>query len=799
MAKEFTPEQVKEAMASFYNGPVKVYEAGRDEDRPERIQDRPFFSLFPSGATYYLESGEQGADYSVAQKPKSEGKLDTQHSQFIQDMEKRFRNVKDNATIVVVDPDVIRSRYVMDERAGKSITHTLAEYLQQRLAENGKQKDFQLSAEDAQVLKQASMDGNDPLSASEATGRSMANPYGDGGQVSIVIASQPDKPMHYMFSRVPGVRETMKTKGPNGQPGRKMILFYEPGHSLGLTQKGLAGVAPATRMLHDRHRTENKADAHAVLQLARDEGNTDMGELVGDLRAQSTMRSTLKMMQQFRMKGPDLSGQDDEAGKKGKGDGKDGNGSANLGGFLPGREGDFKGGPMIFRFNAEQEGMKAMMAGEGFDPQAERAKDAAKTPQGQVLQGLESNAMAFEAYAKFGMIGAYNTTPTVDAAVKYAKGKLKDGSLQKMTDKQIHDAADKLAEKNGWSQEKMDAYAYAAMTGQNGEEVQAVIKRGEKALDNLPGLREEVEKSKNASPMDELKKMLTQQMQKQGPTPEQQEELIRWRREMIESINKEGGDKNAILDVAGKEKDNLRDKIADPVNQYKMKLLNQEFLGIPEESARKAQVYGVVKNAVQKTEVPEVDKKGDALVASYVKNEISALDVARKGVKQASKRDVANQDVDEYTKALGREKRTYKKLLSAEHATQAAAFALRKDKEAWKKVQETPDLAARIEKRAKQKHPEWLEEYHLNIGENTPYRGRMIDRVLEKDTQMLAHSVNKNKSVMLALEREDEKTAGAIRKNAPQPKRKQSRVGKAAQEEPRPKGTVWHRSGSSRG
>ena len=110
-------------------GGVTAYEGGLD--KPDHLQQRPFFGLLPQGKTTFIEKGDKDMSYDIStleDKMQSQS-LTTEAHDFVQNLEKRFRNVVPGITVFVIDPDAIKGHYLMDHGADRSLQKSLYMYV----------------------------------------------------------------------------------------------------------------------------------------------------------------------------------------------------------------------------------------------------------------------------------------------------------------------------------------------------------------------------------------------------------------------------------------------------------------------------------------------------------------------------------------------------------------------------------------------------------------------------------------------------------------------------------------------
>ena len=287
---EKKPENEKSLLEQFMAaGKVTVFESGLD--RPDYIQDRPFFNLLPRGKTSVIEAGEKPNSLTVTsgeQKGKSPS-LRTEAHQFFVEMEKRFRSVVPGITVFIIDPDAVQGRYLMDEKEDRSLGKSLFLHVEQKLraAKADKEKTF---LTDRSVLKQVSeagITGRNPFSMAASVSPTYDALEGVG-RVNLVVGDNPDSmEPNVLGDAVVGADERMAKEGITPDEFRRLVLYHELGHATDEEYTGYSFDKITQNELSDvmrRHRTECIADAHATLQLARDFGNTKCAALWGDCR-----------------------------------------------------------------------------------------------------------------------------------------------------------------------------------------------------------------------------------------------------------------------------------------------------------------------------------------------------------------------------------------------------------------------------------------------------------------------------------------------------------------------------------
>ncbi|MGD9638672.1 MAG: hypothetical protein AB7U85_06395 [Alphaproteobacteria bacterium] len=725
MAESEMSKEVMTALEDYFNSPIQVYECGSEQNRPERIQDRPFLKTLPDGHTVYVQ--KTSATKSVGSfalsldKPIIGGSIaaETENSKFLQEMQERFRNAKEDVNLIIIDPDVIRGRYAMDENPRRTLFQSFYEYLHGNMEQDGVSKAMPLSKEDYGVLMESAILGNSPLS--------LGVPIKGLGQYAIVISSQPDMPMHDMFTSIPGSEIRMEHLKIGKEHVRDMILLHELGHALDTLNKQEDGDTIADDILK-RHRTECVADVHATLQTAKKYGSTDVGKLVSDIRIDNTVQGIAYIQRQL-------------------------SGGMGLEGDVEGLKGasrlTLKTVDNVLREDFEKQKyfaspeLKAFVEAKGAEKKkasGSKKVSAPKQPSAQdVLENIEQSAQLLNVAEVLGSISSYTTSFCADAAVKIADKKLKDGSLAKMTDKEIHKLAEEIVAKEAFDKAQITGLVMGMITGEETPEFIKIVDRYQEATTRFP---------------EDKKKQAEAQMAAMGfPVPKPKltpEETVSfknwWEREMAEKIEAKGSTREALLGVVEAEKDEAR-KADTLYNQYKIAVMNQLFMENPDRMTDKAKTFGTVRDTLKNIEAPVVEEKGLKAVAAFVETEMKALDTGLKAVELAEGRNIASMSPEVFAKTVSKESRNLKKLYEEQKKLQALAFAIRKDPEAWEAVSKTPLLAQKIEEQAKQKHPVWVEGVHLNLGQNTAQDLKNSKDGITLDKKVLASCVLQSEAV----------------------------------------------------
>ena len=721
MSKAKLQEEMQQSLNAFFKGRVTVFEAGTDEQRPDYIQQRPFFKVLEQEQTSYIQQLKNASNdkktYTVTTgKPDSESTLNTKSSELFQEMEQRFRNVRPNMTLFVIDPDLIRGRYLMDEAPDRSLGKSIIGFLKEKLEKEDKENAHPIEMDDKGMFEQAAFTGSGAFSASLPLGVTKKDIKGDK-TVSIVVGDNPDVLEDEMFFPVPGVKERIEKEGVTHEDLKRFTFYHEFGHALDLANKDghVPHVADTESMKQvARHETECIADAHAVLQLARDNGNTIAGELISDVRI-GTIRGLIDQLN-----------------------------PANKSFSRLGKKID----------NLKNQNM-APVKNEG-----ENSKS---------LRDYEKTGKDFARMERIFAYIAYHTTPVADAAVEFAKKGLRDGSLQKMTDLEVLGVAKKLVDEHAFTQEKMSAFCLALVNEERTQDILDIVKRDDEGRARMPVDKEVIDK-KYAKNEKKAKKAAENKLRESLGIPVKKEEkdkdkpltkkaikqtkaFAKWHKGVIEKVEKKGGDKKALLDVIAKEQDaiRLRGK-KDPLGEKKLNAINNGFIVNAEAIVDSIKISNVVKKSIEAVEAPKTTSVGAKAIAEYIDSSLISFEAAEKGLDKATSRDVSSMTIIENQKAIQEEIIDYETVLKSERKTQVLAFKIRKDPKAWEIAKKSPELAENITDKAKKRHPEWIEDYHSNFGNNDKKRVNNIKVAVSEEKNGIAVAVLKTEAIKEALD-----------------------------------------------
>lgn len=700
-------------------GKVRVFESGLQ--RPDHIQDRPFFNLLEKGATTFIGQGEKPDQLEIktAKEQAESPYLDTEAHKFFENMEKRFRTVMPDVTIFIIDPDAVQGRYLMDEKEDRSLGKSLYMFVEDKLQKANAGNDKTILTDEG-VLKEvnsAGVSGRNPFSLRSSVAPTRDNLAGEGN-VNLVIGDNPDAMSANVLDCVLGSEERRVKEGITRDEFRRLVLYHELGHATDGTyassQNSIEKIAENDLdNVMCRHRTECIADAHAVLQLARDFGSTKCAALWSDCRIEY-----LRMCVDRRMEDTKY-------------------------------DSDF-----IAKLRAAEEKSHAINPD---DPEFEKE-----------FKTLMKQKETAKVIGQLGSPLAYHTTDVIDATIKYAEEHLKDGSLQKMTDREVIAKAKEMSETYGLTREQMATISIALATGQKHPKYEQMMARVSESRDRMPIARKdldkayEIQRERNAYQADcqlsaslglpqpgieNLSEDLLKQMygevmaarmyQQKAPV-----EMQKYQNKLFTKLIDTDVSREAMLDVLGKEKEALRkagkndngkkDKFAAEKLQVVDAVIDQAGAVQAALQANKrvsAQIDGIKSDTVV---------SGDEAIAHFVKHELRAMTAMGKMLESAANRDMGKMTFQEQLKVLRAEDKQFGKALVSEKEMQIAAFAIRSDKETWAKVSKNKELAALIDAKAKRKPTAILAQYQMNA--SNP------DKALT--TELLAEAKLKHASVV---------------------------------------------------
>lgn len=727
MSEERLPSDMKEALNKFFKGAVKVYEAGAEENNPEYIQERPLFSVLPKGNTTYLQLADNKSPkdgYVVTQnKPADKDIVETESHKFFKEMEERFRNVQPNMTLFVIDPDVIRARYAMDESPDRNLGKTMFMYLQEKLDEVSPQEKHYVNAGEEGIFVDSSMPQNRPFSMTLPKDVTEDNIKGNG-TVSIVIGDNPDHLKDPMFPHVIGMEERLEKEEITREDVNRIILLHEFGHAMDIDAAGKGRVEHLTGSGADkfltRHRTECVADAHAVLQMARHSGNTKLGKIMGDTRAIFSNNAIKAMQAQKRE---------------------------------------------ISKIEKQLNKILAKKSNNSFGTSIEEQEAKKLEVMGQLSAKAE----------KLGMSMSYNTTPVVEAALKFAEEGLKDGSLMKMTDKEIIDKASVFSKEHGFSKAEMSSIRIAAAQGKTNDLIKEIEDRAEIAKYNVPLSKEDVdkryaaEKAKNEKMHEELiKKILGIAPKQNNPAPAEMQKMVieqvaigivmaEWVDGIVDSISEKGCDGKALLKAVGQEKDAIRKNgTKDFLGDMKLKTLNEAFLMEPTRMVQAAKARKSVNEAIGniQTNIPQISP--EKALAAFIGSEVHVAKMVQANLDMAEKR-TPDMAVHDQMASMTKEQETYMQILTSERGSQVLAKIICEDKALWSKLsKEALPLADMIEKKANLKHNDFVDSQHMLFSNND-----------QKMVKALKMAVGQKLQMMVAVVKTQPMLQAAIQKNKP--------------------------------
>ena len=680
-------------------GGVTAYEGGLD--KPDHLQQRPFFGLLPQGKTTFIEKGDKDMSYDIStleDKMQSQS-LTTEAHDFVQNLEKRFRNVVPGITVFVIDPDAIKGHYLMDHGADRSLQKSLYMYVEDKLqkANAGNKKTFLANEDVLNMVSESVLTGRNPFSMRAGISPTYAHIEGMGA-VNLVLPDNPDSMApNVLGDAVYGADERMIREGITPDEFRRLVVYHELGHSTDrnycgytfkkITQNSLSDVM-------DRHRTECIADAHAVMQLARDFGEEGLkcAALWGDCRIEYLRVCVDRRLEDTKY------------------------------------ETEF--------FKKMREEIEKTTGENPDDPkwEAEYKKLMADKDTAKVIDQLGSPL-------------AYHTTDVVDATIAYAREALKDGSLQKMTDAEVIAKAQYMSETYGLTRQQMAELSISLAEGKEHPKYHEMMERCSEARDHMVGgdiTREdidkhyEVEREKMAyveavkfaaslglpKPDFKMSDELKAELKAQAVARKQYEveggaELDGYASAVLDALDENNADRETMHALISQQKEALREAGHDYENPDKFAEDKLQFLDsvIEQAPAIEAMVAGskIVKDQIAAVKT-DTEVKGDDAIAHFVKNELKSLAAMQSAFISAANRDPQSMTLEEQYKAMAQENRDFKKAIAAEKETQVAAFAIRSDKEAWAKVSKDPVLSMLVEAKAKQKPTEFLAQYQMQAG-----------------------------------------------------------------------------------
>ncbi|MGD9638667.1 MAG: hypothetical protein AB7U85_06370 [Alphaproteobacteria bacterium] len=694
MAEEKLDNEIKQALEAFFDSQVSIYEAGEGSDRPKEFLDRPFVDLLPASKTYFVESLKQdlkgdGSYALTVNEPFKNGSLDTKASKTFQAIEERFNKVKPDQKLFVIDADSIRSRYAMDESFDRSLGKSIIEYVKEKKLKYGVENNFPAAKENVEHLIDSAFKATSAFSRTQPANVTEENLKGDFC-VSLVVVQNPDDLQKKWMVQVPGVPERMERDGLTHDNLCRFTIYHEFGHALDdLSNRGKVPylIEANPEKIMTRYRKECFADAHAVLQMARDDKHTRSGELLADIRISNVSRRVLDLQ-----------------GKKGKDAVK----------------------PDI------EKKLEKMQKAQVIDENESKSSKA--------IRKLEEYDEKYSDISKIGDHMAYYTTPVVDAAVEFAKKGLADGSLLKMSDEEVLKACRQLVNDNTLSNDRMSELRLDIFKGNfENPDIKTIQARSLIADNNMPIPREnilsEAEQTKEkmkASNDRKLKAMLGIPVEKPASAPVNPTDLLKkisdeqslknWSAGIIDRIEESGYTKEGIIKITKEEKDEIRQyhgRTPDTLREAKLKFLNDALLAHPDVYIAKSKTRVTVRNSIESVKTVGSSENRENTVSEFLKLKVAAANYASDSVENAMKTDLSSLSPEEFLKAKNREVVNYNKTLIAEKTSQEVAFAICRNKEEFDFLRKTsPSTAELVQNAAKKRHPSWMEDYHMAFASN---------------------------------------------------------------------------------
>ena len=242
MAEEVKETNAKSPLLDAFMkaGKISVFESGLD--RPDHLEERPFFNLLPREKVSFVNMSETADKLYVktADEMAADQSLDTEAHQFFQNLEKRFRTVAPGTTIFIIDPDAIQGRYLMDQAPDRSLNKSLYMYVEDKLEKASAGKDS--TGKDKTILTQknvldevndSGVSGRNPFSMRAVISPTEENLAGLGN-VNLVIGDNPDSMETIIFGdAVIGAEQRRIKEGISRDEFRRLTVYHELGHAMG--------------------------------------------------------------------------------------------------------------------------------------------------------------------------------------------------------------------------------------------------------------------------------------------------------------------------------------------------------------------------------------------------------------------------------------------------------------------------------------------------------------------------------------------------------------------------------------
>ena len=747
MAEENKEKQTRLPLldAFMQAGKISVFESGLE--RPDHLQERPFFNLLEKGKTTFINMSETPDKLYVksAQEQAQSPALDTEAHKFFESMEKRFRTVMPGVTLFIIDPDAVQGRYLLDTEDDRSLGKSLYLHVEEKLqkAAAGNNQTFLTQEEILKSVSEAGITDRNPFSMRAAVAPTTENLAGLGN-VNLVVGDNPDAMTANVLDMVIGAEERRLQEGISRDEFRRLVLYHELGHA---TDHNYASAYNSVEKITEteldnvmcRHRTECIADAHAVLQLARDFGTTKCAELWGDCRIEY-----LRMCVDRRLEDTKY-------------------------------DTDF---------------MKKLREAE--------AKSHALNPNDPDYENNFKQLMADRQVAdtikKLGSPLAYHTTDVIDATVKWAKEHLADGSLQKMSDLEVIKQAQVMSETYGLTRQQMAEISIALAKGESHPKYEQMMQRVQESRDHMPidnnklAQEYEVQREFNAyveaaqlsanlglpAPEQNFSPALKAKLIKQQTLRKNMEMMTRlsvaqYQSDLFDKLESVSS-REEMHDILGKEKETLRTTGKDDKGQKdvfagtKLKVVDAVIDQAPNVEEMLKANKSIKKQLDQIKSTTEVS--GDAAIVHFIKNELRAATAMSNALLKAYNREPAKMSPQEQIDSLRSENKDFKKALLAEKETQIAAFAIRSDKEAWAKVSSDPVLSRLIDQKAKQKPTAVLAQYQMAMGSMDKNTAAALFQDVAETHKYLVETFTSNPQTARALKAKDLRTFETMKKYA---------------------------------
>ncbi|MBR1778703.1 MAG: hypothetical protein IJ752_09020 [Alphaproteobacteria bacterium] len=743
-------EEVKETetqtplLAAFMKaGKISVFESGLD--RPDHLQDRPFFNLLPKGKTSFINMSETADKLYVksAEEQVDSPALDTEAHKFFENMEKRFRTVMPGVTLFIIDPDAVQGRYLMDQSADRSLGKSLYMHVEEKLqkAAAGNNQTFLTQKEILQSVSEAGITDRNPFSMRAAVAPTLENLAGLGN-VNLVVGDNPDAMSANVLDMVAGAEERRLKEGISRDEFRRLVLYHELGHA---TDHNYASAYNSIEKIAEteldnvmcRHRTECIADAHAVLQLARDFGTTKCAELWSDCRIEYLRMSVDRRLEDTKY--------DTE---------------------------------FVSKLRAAEEKSHAQNPN---DPDYENN-----------FKQLMADKQVADTIKKLGSPLAYHTTDVIDATVKWAQEHLADGSLQKMSDLEVIKQAQVMSETYGLTRQQMAEMSIALAKGEKHPKYEQMMERVQESRDHMPisnkKLEEEYETQRELNaymeaaqlsaglglPMPEQnfsralkKKLIQQQIDSQKMEMMGRLSVAQYQQDLLDKLENTSS-REEMHTVLGQEKEALRtagknDKgEKDLFAASKLKVVDAVIDQAPNVEAILAANKSIKKQLDGIKSSTEVS--GDEAIVHFIKNELRVATSMSQAFYKAYSREPEKMTAEDQMEAMRSEFKDFKKAMLAEKETQIAAFAIRSDKKAWAKVSQDPVLAQLIDQKAKQKPTAALGQYQMNMGNMDKNTAAALFQDVAETHKYLVETFTGNSVTASALKTKDMRTFETMKK-----------------------------------